>query len=373
MLYTIQDVHQLDTPALVIYPELVRENIRLLKEMIDDPQRLRPHVKTHKTREATLLQLEAGIRKFKCATIAEAEMLGSCSSPGDTNVPLDVLLAYQPVGPKVLRFLKLVRQFPNTVFSCLIDNEFTAQQLSAAFSAAGITVPVFIDLDVGQHRTGIPPGHKAIALYEQCASLPGLQVKGLHAYDGHIKEKDIAARTIICDEAYRPVEEMQAALIQKGFFPVIIAGGSPTFPIHAKRPDIECSPGTFVFWDKGYSEYCPEQPFRPAALVITRVISLPGPTRLCLDLGHKAVAAENELRNRISFINAPELVAVGQSEEHLVVEAGEGHAYQIGDVLFGLPVHICPTVALHEKAFTVEQEKLTGTWNIVARNRTITI
>src|SRR6185437_7428497 len=106
----------------------------------------------------------------------------------------------------------------------------------------------------------------------------------------------------------------------------VIAGGSPTFPIHARRgPDIQCSPGTFVYWDKGYGDQFPDQPFVPAALVVTRVISLRGETRLCLDLGHKSIGAENELTKRVGFLNGPGLRPVGQSEEHLVVEAGKGH------------------------------------------------
>jgi D-serine deaminase-like pyridoxal phosphate-dependent protein len=118
---------------------------------------------------------------------------------------------------------------------------------------------------------------------------------------------------------------------------------------------------------------CPEQNFLPAALLLTRVISLPGETKICLDLGHKSVAAENEISKRVYFLNAPELKHVGQSEEHLVAEAGSNHLYSIGDILFGIPIHICPTVALYEKAYTVEDGKLSGEWEIIARNRKISL
>ena len=103
--YTIKDVEKLDTPALVIYPQRVKENIDILKGMIDDVSRLRPHVKTHKSKEAALLMLDEGINKFKCATIAEAEMLGMANAP-------DVLLAYQPVGPKLERLIELNKIYP---------------------------------------------------------------------------------------------------------------------------------------------------------------------------------------------------------------------------------------------------------------------
>src|SRR5579859_2710356 len=105
--YIIRDIEKLDTPALVVYPNRVKENINILNVMIDDASRLRPHVKTHKCKNTALLMLEGGITKFKCATIAEAEMLGMSKAP-------DVLLAYQPIGPKLGRFVKLIKAYPET-------------------------------------------------------------------------------------------------------------------------------------------------------------------------------------------------------------------------------------------------------------------
>jgi D-serine deaminase-like pyridoxal phosphate-dependent protein len=128
-----------------------------------------------------------------------------------------------------------------------------------------------------------------------------------------------------------------------------------------------------VYWDKGYLDLCPEQPFLPAALVMTRVISMPDSTKLCLDLGHKSIGAENELSRRVYFLNAPGLRPISQSEEHLVVDAGKSHAYKIGDILYGIPVHICPTVALYERIYTVEDHRISGEWKNMARDRKITI
>ena len=363
--YEVEDIDQLDSPSLVIYPDRVKENIRVLKSMIDDLNRLRPHVKTHKTKEATFLQMEAGIQKFKCATIAEAEMLGMCKAP-------DVLLAYQPIGPKLQRFVALIKKYPGTKFSCLVDNIPVAKQMADIFASNEIIAPLFIDLNVGMNRTGIEAGEAAIQLYMDCSQRKGIQPVGLHVYDGHIHDTDYKIRKKRCDEGFMPVEKMKNKLMEMGFAePIIVAGGSPTFPIHCKRKKIECSPGTFIYWDKGYTDICPEQSFLPAALVVTRVISLPDETKLCLDLGHKAIAPENELTRRVYFINAPELIAVSQSEEHLVVEAGKDHKYKPGAVLYGMPIHICPTVALHERAFTIENGKITGEWKTIARDRRI--
>ena len=365
--YQINNIDELDSPALVIYPDRVRENIQTAIDMVGDPQRLRPHVKTHKTKEATQLMLAAGITKFKCATIAEAEMLALCEAP-------DVLLAYQPIGPKLKRFVQLTQQYPRTQFSCLIDNTAAAVAIAKAFAEVGGVIPVYIDLNIGQNRTGIAPGEKANQLYNYCAQLTGLAITGLHAYDGHIREKDIAARTAASDAAFAAVLAMQQTLQSMGYTDlIIIAGGSPTFPIHAKRASVECSPGTFVFWDYNYSDQCPEQPFKVAALVITRVISLPADHLICVDLGHKSIAAENEIGKRVYFLDTPPLIPVGQSEEHLVLDAGQSHSFKTGDVLYGIPHHVCPTIALYDRAYTVENGAVTGEWKIVARDRKISL
>jgi D-serine deaminase-like pyridoxal phosphate-dependent protein len=364
--YTIADIENLDTPALVVYPERVKSNIDALKGMIDDVARLRPHAKTHKSPEVTRLLLEKGITKFKCATIAEAEMLAMCNAP-------DVLLAYQPVGPKLTRFVKLISAFSKTKFSCLVDNITAAEEISAAALTSNIKIPVYIDLNVGQNRTGVSPG-KALKLYQDCGPLSGIEVIGLHVYDGHLHDADLQTRTGKSDACFEPVIELKDKILQAGYpEPVVIAGGSPTFPIHAKRKGVECSPGTFVYWDRGYQLLAAEQPFLPAALVIARVISLPDETKICLDLGHKSIAAENELSKRVYFLNAPGLVFVSQSEEHLVAEAGAGHKFKVGDVLYGLPYHICPTVALYERAITIEDNHIAGEWKNMARDRKITI
>lgn len=364
--YTIDDIDRLDSPALVIYPELVRHNIDLAIRMIGDVDRLRPHVKTHKSAEATRLMLDAGIRKFKCATIAEAEMLGMCGAP-------DVLLAYQPVGPKVQRFIAVIEKCPATQFSCLTDDLGAAQAMAAAFAERGLETPVFIDLNIGQNRTGITP-ETAFDLYAACAAMNGIRPVGLQAYDGHIRSTDLKVRKAACNAAFARVTSLKDELVEAGHpEPVIVAGGSPTFAIHAAREQVECSPGTFIYWDKGYSDLCPDQPFKPAALLVTRVVSLPDSSKICLDLGHKSVAAENSIEHRVFFPDAPGLKPIGQSEEHLVMETETGHSWKVGDVLYGLPYHICPTVALHELAFTMENGKVTGEWRAVARDRKITV
>jgi D-serine deaminase-like pyridoxal phosphate-dependent protein len=114
-----------------------------------------------------------------------------------------------------------------------------------------------------------------------------------------------------------------------------------------------------------------EQPFVPAALVLSRIISLPSENLICTDLGHKSVAAENIISRRVYFINAPGAEPLSQSEEHLVLKVPVNHNYTVGDVLYGIPYHICPTVALFERASIADNKRITSEWEISARNRRI--
>src|SRR3954466_262810 len=163
--YKLADEAGVFSPALVLYPELIRRNVARVVEMAGGPARVRPHVKTHKTREIARLLLDAGVTRHKCATIAEAEMLATAGAP-------DVLIAYPLVGPNLRRLTELIRKYPETAFSVLIDHPDATRALSSAVSAAGQTVGVVLDLNVGQDRTGIAVGAGAADLYLAAAKLP---------------------------------------------------------------------------------------------------------------------------------------------------------------------------------------------------------
>lgn len=365
--FNISNINEVDSPALLVFPERVQKNVEILKSMLPDVQRLRPHVKTHKSQEVTKLLLQSGFTQFKCATVAEAEMLGQANAP-------DILLAYQPVGPKAERLASLVRQFPKTIFSCLIDNNETANHLNGILKNINHKLRVYIDLNIGMDRTGIKPGPAAETLYKKCQSLEGIVSVGFHAYDGHLRDADIEVRTKKCNEGFAPVIAMQENLVQEGLAePVIVVGGTTTFPIHAKRKNVVCSPGTFIYWDKGYHDTFAEQPFEFAALVVTRVISKPSEDLICIDLGHKSIASENPLDKRVFFLNASNLTPIGHSEEHMVLKVSGENNYQVGDILYGVPFHICPTVALYDSAVIINNHQATDRWNMFARNRKITI
>ena len=358
--YVLKDEESVDTPALLIYRERVQKNIDQLLSMIDQKNRLRPHMKTNKSVEAARMLIEAGIKKFKCATIAEAETLAYAHAD-------EILLAYQPNRPKQLRLLQLIKAYPQIKFSCLIDNFETAKQLASLGTEHQLVLQVYIDINLGMNRTGIEPGESAIDLIKRVDAITGIHIQGLHVYDGHIRDKDFDTRAQRCNEAFTKIEQMVSALSDYDFD--IVAGGSPTFPIHATRSGVECSPGTFIYWDQGYSEVCAEQPFIPAALVMCRIISIPSENHVCLDLGHKSIAAENLLGRRVKFLNASVSRFIGQSEEHLVVEVEKNHNWKVGDVWYGVPIHICPTVALYDFGHEVVARELVSEWKTIARDR----
>lgn len=364
--FLFEGMETLDSPALVVYPDRVKQNIATAIRMVGDVKRLRPHAKTHKSPDLTQLLLQAGIQQFKCSTIAEAEMLAQQGVP-------DVLLAYQPVGPKIDRFLQLMQVYPDTRFSCLVDNAISAEALLEKATTLRLSISVYLDLDVGMHRTGMKPDDSAVDLFLSLFQREGITVKGLHSYDGHITDPDPLVRKQRVEAAFAPVWKMKSILQEHTNSAVeIIAGGMPSFPILASYPDLVCSPGTFVYWDQSYSEKLSDTPFVPAAIVLSRVVSRPESNRLTTDLGHKSIASENSLDKRVHWLNATGLTPVGHSEEHFFFTTTEPAAFEIGDVFVGLPWHICPTVALYEKAFTVEEGKISGEWKTIARDRKLT-
>src|SRR5262245_13722551 len=250
--YAVENIADIDSPALLVFVSRAEENIARMVRYAGGPQRLRPHVKTHKMAEVIRLQMAAGIDKYKCATIAEAEMVAQCGAP-------DVLLAYAVLGPKVKRFAALAAKYPRTRFSALVDDASAIAPVAEAMKEAGATVELLVDLDTGLGRSGVAPGPRAEEIYRLLTRLaappssPGIRPGGLHAYDGQIRDVNLQERIAHGDAAFAPVAELRKRLEQAGLsVPRVVAGGSPSFPVHARRADVECSPGTCIFWDVGY-------------------------------------------------------------------------------------------------------------------------
>jgi D-serine deaminase-like pyridoxal phosphate-dependent protein len=364
--FHIEDEETIATPALLLYRDRIEHNLRMMIEIAGGPERLRPHVKTHKLAPLVARQVELGITKFKCSTIAECEMTAGA---GGT----DILLAMPAVGANAHRLATLALKFPNVRFSTIADDEATVRHIAAAAQQHRVTLPVYLEIDCGMGRTGIVPGTHAKTLAHVIRETPLLGLAGLHVYDGHIHDADLATRRQRCEEAFAPVIAFKKELQGDGLIiKELIAGGSPTFAIHAEHADRTLSPGTTVLWDFGYGDKHPDLPFLPAAVLLTRVVSKPGTNRFTLDLGHKSVAPENP-HPRVRFEELPDANVIMQSEEHLVIEHEQRERFVIGQALHGIPRHVCPTVSMHDEALVIEGMKVVARWPITARGRRITV
>ena len=365
--FPVQDRDALLSPSLIVDRGILNRNLDAMVSMARGVDRLRPHVKTHKMPAIVRLWAAKGVTRHKVATIAEAEMTAGA---GGT----DVLLAYPIVGPNIARLAALVRHFPNVVFRALVDDPNATRALSEGMSGLDRPLSVLLDLDVGMGRTGIAPGEEAEALYQLIADLPNLVPDGLSSYDGHIHDFERSTRAESARAGIEATLRLRDRLRARGLpVPRLVLGGTPTFPIHAAldEPNVECSPGTCVLHDVNYATKYPDLPFTPAAALLTRVISRPRPGRLCLDLGHKAVAAD-PVGTRATFPELPDAKVVIHAEEHLVIDTSAAERYPPGSTLLAFPNHVCPTCALHRRAYVVANGRVVDEWEVAARDRVLT-
>lgn len=358
------------SPALVIDLAAITDNLDQMIATSGDINRLRPHCKTHKMLELSKLEVQRGITRHKAATFAEAEMVARAGAT-------DVVLAYPVVGPNLRRAAEFRHRFPQTRLTVLADDHAAIEAMGEITSTAGITLDVLLDLNVGMDRTGIDPTlPEAFSLYERLSKTPGLTAAGLHVYDGHLHQTSVDERVAAVRDVWAKVSSFRDRLVAAGMaVPHIICGGTGTFGPWSRIEDagIELSPGTCVLHDWGYALKFPEMDYHAGAYVLSRVISRPTPTRVTLDMGHKAVSPDQALGQRVWL---PEIAGgkqVLQSEEHLVVESNNRDSFRVGDVVWGIPRHVCTTVPLYPFAYVAKNGEVVDRWEISARNRQWTI
>lgn len=353
--FEIENIAEIDSPSLLLFHERMEHNMVEMLEMVGgDAKRLMPHIKTNKSAKVLQCLMQKGIKKFKAATIAEAELAASQGAE-------EVLVAHQLVGPKLFRFLKLQRLFPETQFHFLVDDAAHILYCQLVFEREKSTASVFIDVNNGMNRTGASKS-QLNELQKIVENAPNLNLAGLHLYDGHHRESNF--------EEKKQKIQLDLDGISFGDRKVVI-GGSPSFSVHSKEERFVCSPGTNVFWDAGYASINPEQNFLPAVVLVARVISKPKEGLITIDAGHKAVAAENPIEKRLVFFN-PDVRLLSQSEEHGVLEAKNWNNFKVGDVLYAIPYHVCPTVNLYQELGVVRGNVVKEYWAVEARNRRIT-
>jgi D-serine deaminase-like pyridoxal phosphate-dependent protein len=365
--HRVSGIEDILTPALVIYPEIVASNIaRTLHLLGDDPDRWRVHIKTAKLAYTLRMLVERRVRNFKCATTLE--LLVACSSGVG-----DVLLAYPVVGANARRVLEIANQFPRVRVSVLVENEEQVRQWR------GSSVGVFVDINPGMDRTGVEQDRtdKVVRLVRAVAAAD-LQFRGLHYYDGQYGGLDEPERTAAAHAGYDRLLKLAIAIRDGGVsVPEVITAGTPAFPCSLAYKGFRSadfihrvSPGTIVYCDATSLAQLPaEYGYAPAALVLTRVVSRPHDGIITCDAGHKAVSADAGVPTCV-VAGHPELTPLTPSEEHLPMAVNrETAGPQVGDALYLLPRHICPTVNNFDSALLVRDAQVESVEGVTARGR----
>lgn len=365
--YLLAEAAQLMTPALLIYPEIVDSNIKAMIDVLGgDTNRWRPHIKTSKLEFVMRRLVDHGIVNFKCATTLE--LLTACQAGAK-----DILIAYPVVGANARRVAEIIDQHPGIRFAVLVENEAQIDLWK------GRSIDLFIDINPGMNRTGIGQENVAgiLELARRTVSL-GLRLGGLHYYDGHTGGLELAERDAVAHRGYDQLMGIVARLEAEGFaLPEVISAGTPSLPCALSYAGFRnqkfvhrVSPGTIVYSDYTSLAQLPrEYGLRPAALVLSTIVSHPHERIFTCDAGHKAVSAD---------AGVPTGAVVGHtdwrpgkpSEEHLPIEIPEGIALPaIGDLIYILPRHVCPTVNNFNEAVLVRDGHHAGLAPVTARGR----
>ena len=375
--YTFLGSQDVITPALIYYRSLIRDNLQKAVETAHGAEHLWPHIKSHKMADVIRMSMDMGITRFKCATIAEAEVAAS-------NKAAHIIVSYPLIGPNICRFIKLAENFPQTHFYAIGDNLDMLTHLgNAATSSSLKNVDVLVDVNMGMNRTGVPLSKLAV-FCDSCSQIKGITLKGLHCYDGHRTEHTYEERKKAADTVDLEIKSLLRAICTKHpSCSLVIIGGSPSFPCHADfcltegkedNTEVYFSPGTIFIYDYGYSQKFPDLPYVPAAAILTRVISCPDKGIFTIDCGYKGIAAD-PAGTRGLLLGVENCEELFQSEEHWTYRMKPGYedaCPKVGDELFVIPTHICPTSALYASVLVVENGKIVDNWPVSARNRKIT-
>jgi D-serine deaminase-like pyridoxal phosphate-dependent protein len=365
--YGISSLDDVLTPALILYPEAAASNIeRTLGLLGGDANRWRVHIKTAKLDYTIRMLLEHGIRNFKCATTLE--LLVACRSGAG-----DVLFAYPAVGATVRRVREMADQFPEVRISVLAENN---QQVGQWHDSR---VGVFLDLNPGMDRTGIEQNQsdKVVELCRAIGDL-GLEFRGLHYYDGQYGGLEQRERAAAAHAGYLRLLGLVSEIEHSGIAVAeVITAGTPTFPCSLAFEGFQggrfihrVSPGTIVYGDATSLAQLPcEYGYRPAVLVLTRVVSQPRKGFVTCDAGHKAVSADAGVPTCV-VVGHSELTPLSPSEEHLPMALqDEAAGPQVGEALYLLPRHVCPTVNNFDCALLVRDGEVTSIEKVSARGR----
>jgi D-serine deaminase-like pyridoxal phosphate-dependent protein len=365
--YLVSSFEDVLTPTLIVYAKIVACNIGRTIDLLDgDAGRWRAHLKTAKLEYTLRLLIDRGVRNFKCATTLELRV--ACEAGAG-----DVLVAYPSMGANARRVAEIAGAFPGVRISVLAENEEQIRQWRGSRSG------IFLDINPGMDRTGIEQNQSAgVVALVRAISSAGLEFRGLHYYDGHYGALAEGERMEAAHCGYDRLMEIADEVGRAGMnVPEVVTAGTPTLGsslaykgLRGRNFAHRVSPGTVVYCDATSAAQLPAAyGYRPAVLVATRVVSRPRAGIITCDAGHKAVSADAGVPTCV-VVGHRELTPLSPSEEHLPMAVEKGAAApRIGEVLYLLPRHVCPTVNNFEHALLVRDSEIESVERVSARGR----
>jgi len=357
----------LTTPALVIDLDAMERNIaRMAEHCRKHKVALRPHAKTHKSVKIAELQIAAGAVGICAATLGEAEVLAGAGIPG-------VLITSPVVGDaRIARLIALNEKADG--LKVVTDNVGVAEALSRAAGASGKPLEVFVELDIGNRRTGARTPEAAVAVARSIAQSNSLVFAGIHAYAGHLQHiADYGERRAEADRCAQPLAILTEQLDAEGILPPIVSGaGTGSHEIDALRgnyTEMQC--GSYIFTDVQYNACAlrqgTAQPFDTGLFVQTTVISSNGDGLAITDGGLKRFATDGPVPEILR--GAPEGSTYRfKGDEHGAVVLPDGiRDLPIGTTVDCLSPHCDPTVNLYDHYHVVRGDTLVDIWPVDAR------
>jgi 3-hydroxy-D-aspartate aldolase len=352
---TLADV---PTPALIVDLAALDRNIaRMARFFAAGACRLRPHVKAHKTPAIARRQIAAGsCVGLTCATLREAEAVaGFCD---------DILIANEIVTADKVSRAAALASAPRRV-TVAVDSVEGVEALAAAADAAGVTLGVLVDVNVGQMRCGVLPGEPALELASRVSNTRGLELRGVMGYEGHVQPvRDRAERTAQAQRAMALLIETAAQMRAAGLpCDVVSAGGTGTYDISGRMAGVtEIQAGSYALMDTDYGDV--GVPFEQAFFVLGTIVSRPAADRCVADAGHKSTTKDHALP-RVHGVDGA--VVTSLNDEHATIAIPPGSTIRIGDRVRLVPSHTDPTMNLHDALYVFEGERVVDVWPIAAR------
>ena len=355
-------VDAIDTPALVLDLDAFERNLQRMADALrGSGVRLRPHAKSHKCPEIARRQVALGAVGICCQKVSEAAVFV------DAGIG-DVLVTNEVVGAaKLRRLMALARR---ARIGVLVDDAGQVRLLAAAARAAGATVDVYVEVDVGAGRCGVPPGAPAVALALLVADSAPLRFAGLQCYHGpaqHLRHPTERAAAIA--EAAAAARATREAIERRGVaVPIVTGAGTGTFQSERDSGVFnEVQAGSYVFMDRDYADNqraAEAIAFEHALFVRTTVMSRPSAVRAVVDAGLKASSVDSGMP---VVWQRPELRYLKAADEHGVLATADAHTPALGDALLLVPGHCDPTVNLYDELVCIRGGTVEALWPVAAR------